>query len=42
VGLAKLRWRVEHDDRELKDALGPLVARKLGESLPATAAWDPI
>ena len=22
VGLAKLRWRVEHDDRELKDALG--------------------
>ena len=20
--LAKLRWRVEHDDRELKDALG--------------------
>jgi SRSO17 transposase len=21
-GLAKLRWRVEHDDRELKDALG--------------------
>jgi SRSO17 transposase len=22
VGLAKLRWRVEHDDRELKDAVG--------------------
>jgi SRSO17 transposase len=22
VGLAKLRWRVEHDYRELKDALG--------------------
>ena len=22
VGLAKLRWRVEHDDRELQDALG--------------------
>ncbi len=22
VHLAKLRWRVEHDDRELKDALG--------------------
>jgi SRSO17 transposase len=22
VRLAKLRWRVEHDDRELKDALG--------------------
>jgi SRSO17 transposase len=22
VGLAKLRWRVEHDCRELKDALG--------------------
>jgi SRSO17 transposase len=22
VGVAKLRWRVEHDDRELKDALG--------------------
>ena len=22
VGLAKLRWRVEHDDREVKDALG--------------------
>jgi SRSO17 transposase len=22
VGLAKLRWRVEHDDRELHDALG--------------------
>ena len=22
MGLAKLRWRVEHDYRELKDALG--------------------
>jgi SRSO17 transposase len=23
VELAKLRWRIEHDYRELKDALGP-------------------
>lgn len=22
VGMAKIRWRIEHDDRELKDGLG--------------------
>ena len=35
VKLAKLRWRIEHDYRELKDALGPRPLR--GPHLPRLA-----
>jgi SRSO17 transposase len=44
VRLAKIRWRIEHDYRDLKTGLGPVSASRAARSPAGTATspWPPL